>query len=853
MEKQKTMADLLPGEKGTVRGLKAKSGMRRRLQDLGLIEGTKIACVGQSPLGDPRCFMIRGAAIAIREADCEAVVVEAETRRKKTIALAGNPNVGKSTLFNALTGLRQHTGNWAGKTVGSAFGTCENRETAYQIVDLPGTYSLLTRSAEEAAARDFLCFERPDAVIVVCDATCLTRNLNLALQIMELCPSVILCVNMMDEAKARGIRIDLEQLSARLGVPVVGICARQKRELKKLLRTVDAVLQDENVSHAAEVSRKNPAEADGFTNAASAADPSAETARAKSGAAAEGGLPDEAGAALKTAPQAEGRAGAAALPFRYPAAIEAGAEILAPVLAERLAGRLPARWLALRVLEGDEALLTSIRDKIGIDWREDSAVRNAKMKAERCLRGSEEERKTGEWEFSDPGTEEMTPRAVSDVIAETILRQAERVCDGIARVPENLYHNTDGRVDRLLTGRYTAYPCMLLLLAVVFWVTIVGANYPSRLLSAGFNELEGILLSLMAALRAPDWLSGCLIQGAYRVLAWVVAVMLPPMAIFFPFFTLLEDMGYLPRVAYNLDKPFQRCNACGKQALTMCMGFGCNAAGVTGCRIIDSPRERMLAILTNSFVPCNGRFPALIAVLTMFFAGCGEAAGAGSSALAALLLTTVILGGVAVTLLVTGILSKTLLRGLPSFFTLELPPYRVPQVGSVIVRSVLDRTLFVLARAAAVAAPAGLLIWLLANVNIGSVSVLQHIVSFLEPVGTLLGLDGAVLAAFILGLPANEIVIPIVIMIYLTQGNLSGMENLVTLRALLVENGWTEVTALCFMLFSLMHWPCSTTLLTVYKETGSWKWTGAAALIPTLCGGSVCILVSGAAALLFGI
>ena len=409
MEKQKTMADLLPGEKGTVRGLKAKSGMRRRLQDLGLIEGTKIACVGQSPLGDPRCFLIRGAAIAIREADCEAVVVEAETRRKKTIALAGNPNVGKSTLFNALTGLRQHTGNWAGKTVGSAFGICENRETAYQIVDLPGTYSLLTRSAEEAAARDFLCFERPDAVIVVCDATCLTRNLNLALQIMELCPSVILCVNMMDEAKARGIRIDLEQLSARLGVPVVGICARQKRELKKLLRTVDAVLQDENVSHAAEVSRKNPARADGFTKAASAADPSAETARAKSGAAAEGGLPDEAGAALKTAPQAEGRAGAAVLPFRYPAAIEAGAEILAPVLAERLAGRLPARWLALRVLEGDEALLTSIRDKIGIDWREDSAVRNAKMKAERCLRGSEEERKTGEWEFSDPGTEEMTP------------------------------------------------------------------------------------------------------------------------------------------------------------------------------------------------------------------------------------------------------------------------------------------------------------------------------------------------------------------------------------------------------------------------------------------------------------
>lgn len=313
----------------------------------------------------------------------------------------------------------------------------------------------------------------------------------------------------------------------------------------------------------------------------------------------------------------------------------------------------------------------------------------------------------------------------------------------------------------------------------------------------------------------------------------------PAMAIFFPLFTLLEDAGYLPRIAYNLDKPFKRCCACGKQALTMCMGFGCNAAGVIGCRIIDSPRERLLAILTNNFVPCNGRFPTLIAVLTMFFVG--TAGGFFDSVLSAVLLTAAIVLGVVMTLLITRLLSKTVLKGMPSSFTLELPPYRKPQIGKVIVRSIFDRTLFVLGRAVCVAAPAGLLIWLMANVTVGDATILNHCADFLDPVGKLMGLDGVILLAFILGLPANEIVVPIIIMTYMAQGSILELSDLAAMRALFVDHGWTWITAISMMLFSLMHWPCSTTLITIKKETGSWKWTGVSFLIPTVCGIVCCI------------
>ncbi len=603
-----------------------------------------------------------------------------------TVALAGNPNVGKSTVFNALTGMNQHTGNWAGKTVESARGVFKGDKYEYLLVDIPGSYSLAARSEEEIVARDFICSGEARAVVVVCDATRLERNLPLVLQILDVTKNVVVCVNLLDEAKKCGISLDLDLLSERLGVAVVGVTARKKKTLSVLIDALDA-----------------------------------------------------------------------------------------------------------------------------------------------CICSSGES-------VCNPGYNK------SDEQAEATVKKAEELCHGVVKFDDKKHNIKERKVDKILTGRVTAYPLMLLLLALTFWITIEGANYPSTWLSAALFWGQDRLTDLFVWLGAPEWLHGIVVLGAYRVTAWVVSVMLPPMAIFFPLFTLLEDSGYLPRIAYNLDKPFAKCGACGKQALTMCMGFGCNAAGVVGCRIIDSKRERLLAILTNSLVPCNGRFPMLITIITVFFVG--ASGGLGSSVLSALLLTTLIAVGVIATLGVTKLLSSTFLRGEPSSFTLEMPPYRAPQVGKVIVRSIFDRTLFVLGRAVAVAAPAGGFIWILANVSVGEVSLLRHAADFLDPVGKIMGLDGVILLAFILGLPANEIVVPIIVTTYMSEGVLTEAASVWQMRELLWANGWTHVTAICFLVFALFHSPCSTTLMTVRKETGSVRWTILAALLPVLLGFLLCVLIS---------
>ena len=687
----------------------------------------------------------------------------------KVIALAGNPNVGKSTVFNALTGLNQHTGNWPGKTVTNAQGRCTAGGRSYVMVDIPGAYSLMAHSAEEEVARNFICFGEPDAVVVVCDATCLERNLNLVLQTLEISRRVVVCVNLMDEAERKGIKLDLELLSGRPGVPVVGTTARRKKSLRLLTDCLERVC-----------SAPEPGE-----------------------------------------------------PFsvRYPDAIEDAVALLEPLVEEKSAGRLNSRWLSLRLLDQDDSLIREINACLGEDFLRDEALQSALGEAMALLR-----------ERGVENTDQL-----KDMTVAALIHSAEAICCGAVTCERSQYAETDRRLDRLLTGRLTGYPVMLALLALIFWLTISGANYPSQLLADGLFRVQDRLTELFEYLNAPDWLHGVLVLGAYRVLAWVVSVMLPPMAVFFPLFTLLEDAGYLPRVAYNLDKPFKRCRACGKQALTMCMGFGCNAAGVVGCRIIDSPRERLLAILTNNFVPCNGRFPTLIALLTMFFVG--TAGGGLSPVLSALLLTAAIVLGVGITFAVTKLLSETLLRGVPSSFTLELPPYRKPQIGKVLVRSVFDRTLFVLGRAAAVAAPAGLVIWLMANITAGGVSILAHCAAFLDPFARLMGLDGVILLAFILGFPANEIVIPIIIMAYTAQGSILELDSLAQMKQLFVQNGWTWVTAVSVMLFSLNHWPCSTTLLTIKKETGSLKWTALAAAIPTGVGVALCILFNAVAGL----
>lgn len=696
------------------------------------------------------------------------LAIQKQTPLDHVIALAGNPNVGKSTVFNGLTGMNQHTGNWPGKTVSNAQGFCATHKHSYVMVDIPGTYSLMAHSAEEEIARNFICFGEPDAVVVVCDATCLERNLNLVLQILEISSRVIVCVNLMDEAKRKKIRIDLNAVSKNLGVPVVSTVARKKESLDALTDALDRMM-------------------DGSITAK---------------------------------------------PFKvcYPQIIEQAVSILEPVIVQKTGGKLNSRWLSLRLLDRDTSLTEEINAYLGECFLQDTELLSAMAQASAHLEQSG-----------------VTPDGYKDQIVSAVVHAAEDICRSTVVFERQKYNAFDRKFDRILTGRRLGYPIMLLLLAFIFWLTIIGANYPSQLLSEAFFWLQNRLTDFFFFINAPWWLHGALVLGVYRVLAWVVSVMLPPMAIFFPLFTLLEDAGYLPRVAYNLDEPFKRCCACGKQALTMCMGFGCNAVGIIGCRIIDSPRERLLAILTNNFVPCNGRFPALIAILTMFFVGTGS--GLFPSLLSAALLTVVILVGVLTTFGATKLLSVTILKGVPSSFTLELPPYRKPQVGKVIVRSIFDRTLFVLRRAVIVAAPAGLIIWLMANLTIGGISILNHCAAFLDPFAKLMGMDGIILIAFLLGFPANEIVIPIVIMAYMEQGSLLELTSLAEMKQLFITNGWTWITAISVMLFSLLHWPCSTTLLTIKKETGSWKWTAVAMTLPTVIGICICMLFSAVAGL----
>ncbi|MBE6822825.1 MAG: ferrous iron transport protein B [Ruminococcaceae bacterium] len=701
---------------------------------------------------------------------CDGILkIEKETSEDKVIALAGNPNVGKSTVFNSLTGMNQHTGNWPGKTVANAQGKYRYKGKNFILVDIPGTYSLMANSEEEEIARDFICFGEPDATVVVADATCLERNLNLVLQTMEISNRVILCVNLLDEAKKKKIRIDLNLLSKKLGIPVVGTSARSGKGLSHLM---DAVW-----NQTTELS--------------------------------------------------------AAKPFRltYDADIEQALATLEPAVKRAIGEKLNSRWVAVKLLDGDEKLLTTLKNYFGYDLLSNPDVAGNLAKAKAVL-----------------AREPSGKTYFRDRIVTKIVDSCEAISREVVVYEKAEYAERDRKIDKILTSRATGIPIMVLLLCGILWLTITGANYPSELIADGLFWVEDRLTEFFISLSAPDWVRGLLVDGMYRTLAWVVSVMLPPMAIFFPLFTLLEDLGYLPRVAFNLDNFFRKANAHGKQSLTMCMGFGCNACGVIGCRIIDSPRERLIAILTNNFVPCNGRFPTLIAMITMFFAGI--AVGPLQSVISALILTGVIVLGVGMTLLVSKILSNTILKGMPSSFNLELPPYRRPQIGKVIVRSVFDRTLFVLRRAVAVAAPAGLVIWLLANIRVGESSALTQCAQFLDPFARLLGMDGYILMAFILGFPANEIVVPIIIMSYMSTGSLTEFSSLAQLHSLFVSHGWTWLTAVCVMLFSLMHWPCATTCLTIRKETQSLKWTLLSFVIPTVSGMLLCFLVAGAARLL---
>lgn len=628
------------------------------------------------------------------------------------IALAGNPNVGKSTIFNYLTKSNQHTGNWTGKTVDNALGIMKYKNNNYYIYDLPGIYSLLPHSEEERLARDFLAFEEYDYIIVVCDSTNLLRNLNLVLQLKELGKDIVLCLNLIDEAKKNNIFINTKLLSILLDVKVIEVCGHDKNSLKNLKEEISSYQVRNNLK-------------DDFV--------------------------------------------------KYPELdkyLDFGFN----------------RYLNINILRKDQDILNrlNISHSIDIDNIDDIIVNRINLKA-------------------------------LDIFNRVVIEEKKE---------------KDNLLDKIFTSKISGIITMLLFLGIILFLTIKISNYPSSLLFSFFSYIENILLSF---LDTNKFLMDLFINGIYKVTTWVISVMLPPMMIFFPLFTLLEDYGYLPRIAFNLDGIFKKCSSCGKQALTMAMGFGCNCVGVTGCRIIDSKRERLIAILTNGFIPCNGKFPSIIALITMFIIG--------NSFLSTGVLLLLIILCFFISFLVSKFLSKTFLKGYSSSFILELPSYRRPQIIKTIIKSIYERTIIVLFRAIVVAIPCGMFIWILSNVNIMGLSILNHLINFFNPIGNFFGLDGVIILAFILGFPANEIIIPIMLMCYLNSGTLVEYSSLLELKMILVNNDWTISTAISVILLFLFHYPCSTACLTIKKETNSWFYTFLAMVIPTIFGFCFCLII----------
>ena len=656
------------------------------------------------------------------------------------VVLLGNPNVGKTSIFNALTKSNEHTGNWTGKTVDFANKKYTYNKQIYNLIDLPGTYSLYSYSKEEEVTRDYIYFEKYDTILIVIDSTLLERNMNLVLETLEINKNAILCLNLIDLANKKGINIDTKKLEKELGIPVIKVCSNNKKDITRLKKVIE-----KNINK-----KSNP-----YT-------------------------------------------------------LQYSKEINKCI--RKINKEIDNKELSKLLLQNNKNLNDIIYKKYNLDKEKiENIISNCNLYLEKKDINYNEERL-------------ILINNTSNIIANNVCNSSNY------KIP---------LLDKIFNSKLLGIPFLLLILLIILWITIIGSNYPSSLLFNLLFKFNNYLSNFLITINTPAIIHNIIINGILKTLFWVISVMLPPMIIFFPLFAILEESGILPRIAFNTDKIFKNCNCHGKQSLTMCMGLGCNVCGVNACRIIDSKKERLIAIITNSFIPCNGRFPSLITIITMFLV-----TGSLVNIKVGIILALFLILSFVITLLISKLLSKTLLKGYSSSFILEMPSFKKTRLKKIIVDTFIEKIFVILKRAILITIPTGIIIWLLSNININYINILSYITNFLDPIAKIFNIDGTILFAILLSFPANEIIIPIILMSYLNGTSLMEYESIKELKEIFVNNGWTIKTAISTLILIMFHFPCSNTLISIKKETNSIKWTIISFILPFIIGLLLCLIIS---------